>query len=282
MLSSPPFYSKYIHLPNSNSPTPQEISSNPKYYPFFKDVIGALDGTHVPCSPLAEECEAYCNRKGGVSQNCLVVCSFDLRFLYVLSGWEGSIVDMAMYRDAHAVDLPILEGKTYLADAGFGACDTLLVPFQKEWYHLQEFGHSSLWYLLSFHSSLSMTHHFCRPQNHWELYNLQHAQLWNCVEHIFGIVKWCFAILQWAPSYPMTVQVWVLPALCCLHNFIWWHDADEISSFEIPHNDRLSGHCGELQCGTITWQESTCASAAQDGIAQAMWDGYQTYLAAHR
>src|SRR5258708_19335948 len=114
MLSSPPFYSKYIHLPNSNSLTPQEISSNLKYYPFFKDVIGALDGTHVPCSPLAEECEAYHNRKGGVSQNCLVVCSFDLRFLYVLSGWEGSIADMAIDRDAHPLDLPILHAKPNL------------------------------------------------------------------------------------------------------------------------------------------------------------------------
>ena len=45
-----------------------------------------------------------------------MVCSFGLCFLYVLSGWEGSIVDMAMYQDTCAVDLPIPEGKTYLAD----------------------------------------------------------------------------------------------------------------------------------------------------------------------
>jgi len=47
----------------------------------------------------------------------------------VLSGWEGSTADMAMYCDAHATDFPIPEGKMYLADAGFAACDTLQVPY---------------------------------------------------------------------------------------------------------------------------------------------------------
>jgi hypothetical protein len=62
----------------------------------------------------------------------------------VLSGWEGSVADMTMYRDARMTDLPIPNGKMYLADAGFGACDTLLVPYRKERYHLQEFGRSQL------------------------------------------------------------------------------------------------------------------------------------------
>ena len=47
---------------------------------------------------------------------------------------------MAMYHDAQAMDFPIPKGKMYLADAGFGACDTPLVPYGKERYHLQEFG----------------------------------------------------------------------------------------------------------------------------------------------
>ncbi len=105
-LSSPPIYSKYVCLPTANTPTLIEIQNNPKFYPFFQDVVGAIDRTHIPCNPSAEEHhKASQNWKGGVSQNCLAACLFDLWFQYVLSGWEGSIADMAMYCDACANDL---------------------------------------------------------------------------------------------------------------------------------------------------------------------------------
>jgi hypothetical protein len=38
-----------------NSCTPDEIRNDPKLYPFFKDVIGAMDGTHIPCNPSAAD-----------------------------------------------------------------------------------------------------------------------------------------------------------------------------------------------------------------------------------
>uniref|UniRef100_A0A9I9E6S2 DUF8040 domain-containing protein n=1 Tax=Cucumis melo TaxID=3656 RepID=A0A9I9E6S2_CUCME len=41
-----------IRPPNMNNmnTVPMEIVSNSKYYPFFKDCIGAIDGTHVAAS----------------------------------------------------------------------------------------------------------------------------------------------------------------------------------------------------------------------------------------
>ena len=50
-----------------------------------------------------------------------------MRFLYFLSGWEGSVADATMYSQSCLVDLCIPQGKFYLADAGFGVCDSLLV-----------------------------------------------------------------------------------------------------------------------------------------------------------
>ncbi len=88
-LSSPPFYSAHVRLPTVNDAVPSEILSNPKFFPFFKDCLGAMDGTHINCCPSAEERHLACDRKGGVTQNTLACCGFDLRFQYMLSGWDG-------------------------------------------------------------------------------------------------------------------------------------------------------------------------------------------------
>ena len=55
-----------------------------------------------------------------------------------MSGWDGSAADALVYNDAHQSNLPIANDKFYLADAGFGACNGLLVPYQGVRYHLAE------------------------------------------------------------------------------------------------------------------------------------------------
>ena len=40
-----------------------------------------------------------CNHHGIISQNVLVACNFDLKFIYVLSGWEGSAHDSKVLND---------------------------------------------------------------------------------------------------------------------------------------------------------------------------------------
>ena len=63
-----------------------------------------------------------------------------MSFLYILSGWEGSAADARIYHDARITDFNIPPGKYYLADAGFAACDELLVPYRGVRYHLAEWG----------------------------------------------------------------------------------------------------------------------------------------------
>ncbi|KAF9493223.1 hypothetical protein BDN71DRAFT_1395494, partial [Pleurotus eryngii] len=45
-LTDPQFYTHYMKLLPSDI-TPPEICTNPKLYPFLKDCLGALDGTHI-------------------------------------------------------------------------------------------------------------------------------------------------------------------------------------------------------------------------------------------
>ena len=52
---SEPFYTNNIHLPHDHDPVLPEILGNPKFYPFFKDALGTIDGTHINCNSTAED-----------------------------------------------------------------------------------------------------------------------------------------------------------------------------------------------------------------------------------
>lgn len=139
MVTSTTFYNRYIKLP-SHTQVPHEIQSNPKLFPFFRDCLGALDGSHVDAFVPDNMLARFRDRKGRISQNVLAACTFDMRFSYVLAGWEGSAADSRIFDDARRHGFAIPLGKTYLADAGFPLCDALLVPYRGVRYHLQEWG----------------------------------------------------------------------------------------------------------------------------------------------
>lgn len=52
-----------------------------------------------------------------------------MQFLYVLTGWDGSVTDAFLFTDACLNSVHIPEGYYYLGDAGFPVCETLLVPY---------------------------------------------------------------------------------------------------------------------------------------------------------
>lgn len=56
---------------------------------------------------------SYRNRHGKISQNVLAACNFDLEFIYVISGWEGSAHDSKLLSDAlsRRNGLKVPEGK---------------------------------------------------------------------------------------------------------------------------------------------------------------------------
>ncbi|KAL0404489.1 UNVERIFIED_CONTAM: hypothetical protein Sradi_2089700 [Sesamum radiatum] len=62
--------------------------------------LGALDGTHVEVRVPNSDKGRYRNRKGQVSTNVLGVCNTKGKFIYVLSGWEGSVADGRVLQDA--------------------------------------------------------------------------------------------------------------------------------------------------------------------------------------
>ena len=188
IFSSPPFYTMHVHLLTADSVLPPHIHNNAKYWPFFKDCLGAIDGSHIHSAVPAFEWALHRNRKGFISQSCLFICDFPLQFLYAVTGWEGSATDACIYGDACAHDLNIPAERYYLADAGFPHCPELFVPYQDVQYHLAEWGHANVRCVSSYNIPVCYWS-YPRPWDKEELFNLCHAWMQNVIERIFGVLK---------------------------------------------------------------------------------------------
>ncbi|XP_040361340.1 protein ALP1-like [Rosa chinensis] len=87
---------------------PPNIRESTRFYPYFKDCVGAIDGTHIPATVVGRE------------------------FIYVISGWEGSAHDSKVLNDAisRRNGLKVPPGKYYLGDCGFPNRRRFLAPFR--------------------------------------------------------------------------------------------------------------------------------------------------------
>lgn len=107
-------------------------------YPYFKNAIGAADGTHIPAKVPSEDIVRFRNRKGDISQNVLGICTFGLLFSCVIPGWEGSAHDGWVLQWALRNGLEVPEGKYPPVDAGYALRKGFLTPYRGIRYYLQE------------------------------------------------------------------------------------------------------------------------------------------------
>ncbi|KAL8497843.1 hypothetical protein ACS0TY_021259 [Phlomoides rotata] len=119
-------------------PVPED-SPDPRWQD-FKGCLGALDGTYIDARVPTVDQARYRNRKGQPSINVLGVCDRDMKFVYVLTGWEGSAADVRVLRDAvtRPNGLKVPKGNYYLADNGYPNCEGFLTPYKGVRYHLSE------------------------------------------------------------------------------------------------------------------------------------------------
>src|SRR5262249_14381516 len=61
---------------------------------------GAIDGTHIPICPPAENSRDYFNRKGWASIVMQATCDFEYKFTSVNIGWPGSVHDARVFSNS--------------------------------------------------------------------------------------------------------------------------------------------------------------------------------------
>ncbi|RKF78495.1 hypothetical protein GcM1_211063 [Golovinomyces cichoracearum] len=126
---------------------PQIRSEVGKMYPFFKDCVGAIDGTLVFVSVKDEDRKregqegAYHCRKGFLATNTFSCVDFNMNFKLVFPGWEGTAHDATVFNDARCQGIfRTPQGKFWLADAGYtqaeGYGGMVLAPYMSVRYPL--------------------------------------------------------------------------------------------------------------------------------------------------
>jgi hypothetical protein len=140
-----------------------------RFWPHFKDAIGAIDGSHIAVEVPAVEEVNHTGRHGYTSQNLLAICDFDLRFTFAVAGWPGSAHDTRILQrtiEKYPVEFPTPPGGNilhllyshdykciivcfiffllcadtyYLVDSGYPNRKGFLAPFKNNTYHIPDF-----------------------------------------------------------------------------------------------------------------------------------------------
>ncbi|KAG8380837.1 hypothetical protein BUALT_Bualt06G0058000 [Buddleja alternifolia] len=184
-------------------PVPEDCTS--ETWRWFKGCLGALDCTYIKVKVPEVDKARYRTRKGEIATNVLGVCNQDMKFIYLLPGWEGSATDDEVLRDAlrRNSGLKVPEGNYYLCDNAYTNGDGFLIPYRGVKYHLQEWEDSST-----------------TPQNKEEFFNLKHSCARNVIERTFRLLKIRWAVLKSNSYYNIKVQIRIIMACALLHNFI--------------------------------------------------------------
>lgn len=252
---------EFLELPPLD--TPLEILGNKRFYPHFKDCIGVIDGMHIPAHVPAKDQSRFRNRKGHLSQNILAACTFDLQFIFIYPGWEGSAVDsrvlQAVLNDPDQNFPCIPQGKYYLVDMGYSNMEGFIAPFRGVRYPLHDYrGANHL------------------PRNAKELFNHRHSSLRHAILRSFDVLKTRFPILKLGPQYAFHIQRDIVIAACVIHNFIRreerndWLFAD-VGERILEEYPELDDQVNMQLCSTIQEQ---IGSSLRDSIAAAMWSDF--------
>ncbi|XP_042034238.1 putative nuclease HARBI1 [Salvia splendens] len=248
------------HHKKSRIPIPIDEGCIDRRWKWFKGCLGALDGTYINVRVPIADVPRYRNRKGHITTNTLAVCDPQLRFTYLLPGWEGSAADSRILRDAvsRPLGLKVPKGCYYLCDQAYPNAEGFLTPYKGVRYHLKEWGVGRQ-----------------APQTPEELFNLRHSKARNVIERSFAVLKMRWGILRSASFYPIDVQTGLIIACFLLHNYIRGEmvvdpvEAEVVNEANIddePANDPLL--CGD---NISSVEPSALWTQKRDDLAREMW-----------
>ncbi|KAL0407961.1 UNVERIFIED_CONTAM: hypothetical protein Sradi_1730500 [Sesamum radiatum] len=82
------------------APKPIDDNCIDSKWKLFNGCLGILDGTYIKVRVPTSKKGRYRTRKGDIVVNVMGVRDKSMKFIYVLTGWEGSAADSRIFRDA--------------------------------------------------------------------------------------------------------------------------------------------------------------------------------------
>lgn len=159
----------------------------------FQNVLGALDGSHIPINAPKHQPQAYFNRKKFYSVVLLACCNANMEFTYVWTGNPGSTHDATVLRMSDLFqnsDGKIPVGFVILGDSAFPLLQWLITPF-RDCGNLTE---------------------------QQRKFNREHSHSRQVIERSFGLLKCRFRRLLRFEFSNMKILVESILAACVLHN----------------------------------------------------------------
>lgn len=101
------------------------------------NVIGCIDGTHIPVKCNRSVHSSYLNRKEWTSVNVLAICDERLRFTYICYGAPGCVHDARVWQNCSLYN-DFMQGKRrksghfLLGDAAYGNTSVCLCPYASD------------------------------------------------------------------------------------------------------------------------------------------------------
>nr|XP_018627578.1 uncharacterized protein LOC108945806 [Nicotiana tomentosiformis] len=221
---------------------------NRRYLPFFKDCIGALDGTHVKARlPRGQEIP-YIGRKGAAH--------------------DSRIFGEALRRPELNFPHP-LGNKYYLVDAGYPHMKGYMAPYKGAdvRYHLADFRRGA-------------TRQLRAPRGRKEKFNYLHSSCRNIVERTFGVWKARWSILRDMHYYDIDIQRDIVIATMAIHNYIrkkckvddaFLTAEDERYIPSVDHDVGTSVGANSVNVENMENQSDNIWMATRDVIADDIW-----------
>ncbi|XP_056689106.1 uncharacterized protein [Spinacia oleracea] len=198
--------------------------------------------------------------------NVMCACSFDMRFTFVMVGWEGTANDSRIFwetitnREESKFPMPP-KRKYYLVDLGYTNMHGFLTPYRGERYHLRDYRGAR------------------NPQGPEEIFNYTHSSLPNVIERCFGVLKARFPILKDMPPYDLKRQKYIILSCCVVHNFIkmckdgdplFIHYADE--NVELDDDGIPTTGSEDQVTPSVSQRELRRMANFRDRLAKKLWE----------
>ena len=176
----------------------------------FPDVLGAIDGSHIPIKPPSQDRDSYINRKKFSSLILQAVCDHNMFFLDCYCGWPGSVHDARVLRNSdlfvriqsNSGDMFPMQGTHILGDAAYPLNTWLLTPY-KDYSHMQQ---------------EDINYNYC------------HSATRMVIERAFSLLKGRWRKMKFVDVTRVKEIPTMIIASCVLHNICLSHDED-ISEF---------------------------------------------------
>ncbi|CAH9128368.1 unnamed protein product [Cuscuta epithymum] len=195
-----------------------------------------------------------------IATNVLGVCNTQMQFIYVSPGWEGSVADGRVLRDALTRRFRVPQGCYYLVDGGYGNCEGFLAPYRGQMYHLSEWQNNR------------------QPHNAREYFNMKLSQARNVIERGFGLLKNRWAILRSGSWYSIRVTCKIIMTCALLHNFIRReHDIDPMEDNDIEEEEDVDEEeDAEVHWGGVDLRPTEAWTAFREDLATEMYTVWQS------